>query len=356
MSAALAIRDAMPGLSVTVGRQLAVHVGVAGGQVVASGTGSSAHRAYTVTGDTVNLASRLTNAAAAGEVLISPAILAELGGRLEVQDAGRLAVKGVAAPVQAWRLLGQMARSAEQSPLVGRVGEVTQLRSLVGAVAEGGLGQAVLVRGEAGIGKTRLVEEVLRAARGLGLACHTGWVLDFGAATGRDAIRSLLRGLLGLDAATNRAAAVAAATRAIADGLVAAEDGVFLNDLLDLPQPTALRAAYEAMDNAHRNRGKMGLLAGLIARASRSQPMLVVEDVHWADPITLAHLARLAVVTSECPCLLLLTSRLDGDPIDQGWRVDALGASLTTIDLGPLRLDEARMLAIALVDGKPGPG
>ena len=71
--------------------------------------------------------------------------------------------------------------------------------------------------------------------------------------------------------------------------------------------------------------------------------LLVVEDVHWADPITLAHLARLAVVASECPCLLLMTTRLDGDPIDQGWRAQADGASLTTIDLGPLRLDEARI-------------
>ena len=66
VSAALAIRDAMPELSSAVGRQLAVHIGVAGGQVVASGTGSDTHREYTVTGDTVNLASRLTDAAAIG--------------------------------------------------------------------------------------------------------------------------------------------------------------------------------------------------------------------------------------------------------------------------------------------------
>ncbi len=60
-------------------------------------------------------------------------------------------------------------------------------------------------------------------------------------------------------------------------------------------------------------------------RAGRSRRLLVVEDVHWADPITLAHLARLAVVASECPCLLLMTTRLDGDPIDQAWRAEADG-------------------------------
>src|SRR5688572_29956280 len=66
---ALAIRDAMPELSAGLGRPIGVHIGVAGGQVMASGTGSASHREYTVTGETVNLASRLTDAAASGEIL-----------------------------------------------------------------------------------------------------------------------------------------------------------------------------------------------------------------------------------------------------------------------------------------------
>ncbi len=350
VSTALAIRDAMPGLSAAVGRPLGVHIGVAGGQVVASDTGSSAHRAYTITGDTVNLASRLADTAASGEILISPTIHAELGGRLEVEDAGRLVFNGMPSPVQAWRLISLKATVAGQSLLVGRRREQGQLRALIGAVAETGHGQAVLLRGEAGIGKTRLVEEAQGVARGLGLTCHTAWVLDFGVVTGRDAIRSLFRGLLALESEAGPAGAAAAAARATGEGLVAEEDRVFLNDLLDLPQPTALRAVYEAMDNARRNQGKAALLARLVERASRVKPrVLIVEDVHWSDPITLSHLARLAVVASDCPCLLLMTTRMDGDPIDQTWRAEAAGASLTTLDLGPLRLDEAHALACAIM-------
>ncbi len=68
------IHQAMTGLSDDLGRDLTAHIGIASGQVVASGTGSDAHREYTVTGDTVNLASRLDDLAAAGETLISEAV------------------------------------------------------------------------------------------------------------------------------------------------------------------------------------------------------------------------------------------------------------------------------------------
>jgi len=88
--AALAIRDAMPELSERAARPVAVHIGVASGQVVASGTGGPGHRTYTVTGDSVNLASRLTDLAAPGEVLISEPVRSALAERLECDAAGAL--------------------------------------------------------------------------------------------------------------------------------------------------------------------------------------------------------------------------------------------------------------------------
>ncbi len=89
------------------------------------------------------------------------------------------------------------------------------------------------------------------------------------------------------------------------------DDAVFLNDLLDLPQPAELRALYDAMDNAARNQGKRRTVAGLVERASRVAPrLLVIEDVHWADRLTLAHLAKLAATVAEFPALLVMTSRI----------------------------------------------
>src|SRR4051794_28924840 len=116
--AALAIRDATSDLGRTVGRDLAVHVGVASGEVVASRIGSVAHREYAVTGETVNLASRLTDRAEPGDILISGAVHRALAERLDCLDAGALAVKGLADPVRAWRLHGLRAAGSDRRPFV----------------------------------------------------------------------------------------------------------------------------------------------------------------------------------------------------------------------------------------------
>jgi len=345
--AALAIRDAMPELSARLGRPISVHVGVAGGQVLASGIGSVRHREYTVTGDTVNLASRLTDAAGSGEILISESVQRALAERLDCVEAGTLAVKGFVEPVRAWRLLGLRPSSAgERPPLVSRQSDLRHFMAALSTCRETGRGQAIYIRGEAGIGKTRLVEEFRRVGRERGFACHTGLVLDFGAGTGRDAIRALVRSLLDLDIASDARAVQAAAESATAEGLLSPKEAVFLNDLLDLPQPPDLRSLYDAMDNEARNEGRRRTVAELVQRASQVAPrLLVIEDVHWANRLALAYLTKLAIVVAECPALLVITSRIEGDPLDAEWRISVAGAPIIIVDLGPLQREEATALA-----------
>jgi predicted ATPase len=89
-------------------------------------------------------------------------------------------------------------------------------------------------------------------------------------------------------------------------------------------------------------------VAELVAQASRRRPLvLVVEDLHWADGLTLAHLARMTEAVAECSALLVMTTRLEGDPLDHGWRSSTGGAPLITTDLGPLRREEALVMACA---------
>jgi class 3 adenylate cyclase len=251
--AALAISGAIPGVSARVGRPVGIHIGVAGGQVVASRTGSATHSEYTVTGDTVNLASRLTALAKAGEILTSDDTRRALAERFDLADAGMVDIKGFAEPVQAWRLLGLRPVAREQRPFVGRHSELRLLEAVLAACRDTGRGQAIYVRGEAGIGKTRLIEEVQRKATQAGFACHAALVLDFGGGAGRDAIRALARSLLGIEVTSDTAAARAAVAAALSSGVVASDDAVFLNDLLNLAQPPELRPIYEAMDAGTRS-------------------------------------------------------------------------------------------------------
>jgi class 3 adenylate cyclase/tetratricopeptide (TPR) repeat protein len=343
--AALEIRASLPQLAAAAGQRVAAHLGIASGQVVAGGAGG--HRSFSITGESVNLASRLTDQASAGEILISDVVRETLAERLECVDLGMLEVKGIDRPIRAWRLLDLRDRpGVGRRPFVGRRSEIGQFEGALEACLETGCGMVVHVRGEAGIGKTRLVEEFRSRSEGRGFAAHTGFALDFGAGTGRDAIRGLVRSLLGLAAGGAEPAAPEGAERVLAEELISPERRVYLNDLLDLPQPLELRALYDAMDNVARNRGKRATVAELVERASARCPrLLVVEDVHWADPLILDHLASLAEVVARSTAVLVMTSRVEGDPIDQAWRSSTRGSPLMTIDLGPLRPAEAAALA-----------
>jgi hypothetical protein len=292
----------MSGLSGEVGHAVQVHIGIASGQVVASGTGSDAHREYTVTGDSVNLASRLQDRAAPGETLVSDALHRAVAAAVHCEPLGGVEVKGLDLPVPLWQVaaLRDRADESDRGILVGRRAETGQFTGIVEACRASGAGQAIVVRGEAGIGKTRLVKAFIGIAADRGFASHRGLVLDFGVGKGQDAIRSLVRSLLQIVPGGGKSLRQAAADKAMGDGLIVTDRRVFLNDLLDLAQPLENRAMYDAMDNAARNDGKRAIVTDLLRGASAASPILViVEDLHWADPLILTHLAAMAgTVTS----------------------------------------------------------
>ena len=349
--AAEAIRQAMPELAGDLGRPLQVHIGVASGQVVASGIGGDAH--YTVIGDSVNLAARLTDTAGPGEILIAAAVHRAVAEIVEAEDQGEIAVKGLTDPERAHAVRGLRAGGDghDDRPFVGRRAEARQFTGALDACLETGVGQAVYLRGEAGIGKTRLVEEFQRLATVGGFACHRALALDFGVGKGQDPIRTLVRSLLEIPPGSGKAVRAAAAEQALAQALLGRDRTVHLNDLLDLPQSVELRSLYDAMDNATRNAGKRETVAALVQRLSERRPlMVVVEDLHWADSLTLDHLAQLARTAAGCRLLLAMTSRIEGDPLDQAWRGSIGGTPLMTVDLGPLREDDAMALAAEYLD------
>lgn len=349
--AAVEIHEAVTALGRQLGQPLGVHIGIASGEVVAAGLGSERHSEYTVIGDAVNLAARLVDMAESGATLISDPVRRAAGPGLEVAALGEVVLRGLDAPVRVWRLDGLHGDTAASTPFVGRLAERSQIAGMLETCRSSGRGKALLLRGEAGIGKTRLVEEIAATARARGFDVHLARVLDFGTATGRDAARVLARSLLGVDGSGDETLRLQAADRALGENGIGPDRRPFLLDLLDLPQPLAERAVYDAMDNATRNLGKQQTLAALLALAARSNPLLVaVEDIHWADPPMLAHLARLTVALSQIPAVLVMTTRIEGDPLTESWRAGTRANPLVTIDLGPLAPDEAMALAGSFLD------
>jgi class 3 adenylate cyclase/predicted ATPase len=351
LQTALAIHKIMPELSEQAGRELVVHIGIANGQVVASGVGSDTN--YTVTGESVNLASRLTDVAGRGETWLSKDVQRALDSRFELKDLGGLSVKGIAEPIQAYLLLGMRSAAEYRSgrPFIARQAEIQQLTGIFKACASTGAGQLVYIRGEAGIGKTRLMEEFEQLSETFGFKCHRALVLDFGVGKEQDAISTIVRSFLSIPAASNTELRMEAVRQACTNGLLNSAQTVYLNDILDIPQPLELRSLYDAMDNTKRNQGKRDAVVALINCLSSNCPLfLLVEDIHWADEVVLDYLVEIARAIVDYPVILVLTSRIDGDPLDQNWRTKTAMTPLVTIDLRPLRHEDAMVFAANYLD------
>jgi class 3 adenylate cyclase/tetratricopeptide (TPR) repeat protein len=343
---------AMDRLSAELGRKLQVHIGIASGEVVAAGLGRDGKTKYTAIGESVNLAARLSDLAGPGETLISDSLQRGLAQQVRSELADEVAVKGFDHPVPVWRVVGYADSGYPQfdTPFVGRQAELRQLAGIIDACRETRTGQAVLLRGEAGIGKTRLAAEFMALSAARGFACHKSLVLDFGMGKGQDAVGALTRSLLGIPLGTGKELRVERAEAAIDDGLIEPGQRACLNDLLDVPQPVELRALFDAMDGAMRQQGREAVIGTLVRRsAARAPILLLIEDIHWADPATLSMIAALARAVDDCRVVLAMTSRIDGDPIDATWRAQAGNGALTIIDLGPLRAQEAQALAAGLL-------
>ena len=325
-----------------------MHTGINSGLVVARRSDGRAGD-FVLTGDAVNTAARLRSLALPGEVLVSAEAWQQVSDYFEGEVRPPAVVKGKERPVASFRVHAKKeSPSPRAGTLFGRVDELQEFGAVARSCATRKRSRVMVVRGDPGVGKSRLVAEFLKEARGLGFACHSAVVLDFGAQIGRDAIRSLARSLLGVASTADEAARRQAVECVSEAGHIEADKQLFMYDLVDVEPPLGLRALAAAMSTAAREKGSLHALCDLTQSASEKGPLLLmVEDIHWADPWTLERLAGLAMLAIRTPFLLVMTTRFAGDPTAGAWRTALHGAPLLGIDLGPLTAEDATRLALA---------
>ena len=325
LRASLEMMDAIFSFNHEHKTELGLHIGVNTGAVVTGAVGSKDRRDYSVMGDAVNLAARLEDASADGEIYVGPNTYRQTGAVFDFKPLPPLELKGKSRPLAAYRLLGLKAapkasRGIEglHADLVGRDREVNELRVAVGELRQG-RGGVVAVVGEAGLGKSRLIIESLREfaadlpqAEGRALSHTTG--MNYWMAGG------ILRALAGAEenAAPERLAS--ALRTGVEEALPKTVEEVYpyLARALKIPLQSSMEERVKFLTSeALHDRILRAFQDYVSARARREPLILFWEDLHWCDPSSLRVLLALLPLINDVPLLLIVAYRPDEGTIEE---------------------------------------
>jgi len=292
---------------------LELSIGAATGRVFAGPVGSPTRREYTVMGDTVNLAARLMGVGGAGQVRCDYETYRSTRGRLAFDLLPPVRVKGKAGLIRIYRPTGEVGRPSDEEAtgtLIGRRAEVARLAAGLDHVQDGG-GRVLLIEGEAGIGKSRLVEELAQLMRQRGVAGLIGAGRSIEQQTPYRAWRDIFTSYFGLDEVDDpaeRRRRVQAHVRDVAPEL---EERIpLLNDVLNLGLPENKLTA--SLDPHLRHESLTSLLLALLRAWAVERPLvLVLEDAHWLDTLSwdLAVQVARALTVARAPLLLVVVMR-----------------------------------------------
>ncbi|MCW3065448.1 MAG: adenylate/guanylate cyclase, partial [Solirubrobacterales bacterium] len=287
-------------------RDLPCSVGVASGRAFCGLFGNDIRREYTVHGDVTNLAARLAYAGN-GEILSDEATARSVRERFGFEPLPPVSVKGRADPVPVRRFLEMHATAARHSPLVDREGERAVLATSVERLAEHGERGAIVVEGDAGIGKSALVAEGARLAERAGVRVLTAAADAVERATGYYAWRPVFVEALGLDADASDPATL---ERLLLARIGGAPEIERLTPLLSSVLPVTIpdNEVTAGMSGDVRADNTTMLLTRILSRLTASTPvLLLVEDAHWLDSNSWSVLRE--TVRSVPRLLALVTTR-----------------------------------------------
>ncbi len=328
--AALAIRDALENEGTHCS------IGIATGRVYCGETGSQTRREYTILGDSVNLAARLMQAAA-GEILCDEATAQRASDQIAFDEARALQVKGKANPLQAFAPRGARRREPEariEIPLVGRQHEAAELCRSLDHTLRGTTAKTWIIEGEAGIGKSTLIENFLEYAVQSGIDCVRGACEAIEHATSYFPWRSVLTELLGIDPAATKDVQRTQLIHSVEEQLDERELAPLLTSSLGIELADSALTAQ--MTGEVRASNTTELVVRLLKHRSGTNSMvLCFEDVHWMDSASWSlllqvriRLPRLLLVLVTRPATSSVTEcgRIRARPETEIMRLEPLGS------------------------------
>jgi class 3 adenylate cyclase/tetratricopeptide (TPR) repeat protein len=328
---------------------LAVRIGVTTGEALVR-LGPD-RQTESVVGDVVNTASRLQGVAPAGGVVVGETTFRATSRLFDYQELGAVQVKGKADPVPVWRLLGARSRTGIEAvrragaPFVGRQAELALLTGLFDRTVADRTVRLVTVVGEPGVGKSRFVGELAARLddRAQVVTWRQGRCLPYGDGITFWALGEIVKaeaGILETDPPSQVSDKLREAVAALLPDPSEREwVRARLAPLLGIADPEAVKPERAELFAAWRR---------LIEAMAASGPVvLVVEDLHWADPAMLGFLGHLVEHADDLPLLTLATARPELLERHPGWGDDNPAA--TRIPLGALSDLETAQLVAALV-------
>ena len=328
---------------------LPLRIGVNRGHVFAGDFGPSFRRTFSVKGDAINLAARVMGKATPGQVLATTEVVAQSQTLFHNTELPPFMVKGKSKPVRAvaiGEVLGARHDERAALPLVGRSDEMAVLAQALADV-RAGRGRVVDIAGEAGIGKSRLVAEMLAGVDDLVVV--TAPCEQYESSTTYFPFRRLLREVLGVSGSpTPQDAAAHLIVRVAADAPGLVPYLPLLGIVMDV-EMVSTREVEEIEDQFRKTRLEE-VVTELLGALLHAPTVLLVEDVHAIDESSSDLLQRLAAEVRDRPWLIMVTRRED-----QTGFVPQQGSHVTTLRPAPLAPHAALQLVQDALDDHPVP-
>ena len=346
-----------------LGGELHVHIGLNSGSVIVGGVGSDLMMNYTAIGDTVNLAQRLEAGAQPGVTLVSASVYQVTHMLFEYESVPDLIPKGMTEPVPCYRLVKPKERPGSvrgveglRAPMIGRDAELRQLMQAIGALATYQQGQFILIVGEAGLGKSRLIGELKSRTIPVSVIILEGQSLTYRRAASYWIFQDLLRNYLHVTPETPTSVISERLRRNVSNALEQRISEVlpYLEHLLSLPpsDPAASRRIEYLDAGQLRQQIFLAVRSLLIAEAHRRPLILVLEDLHWADDASLDLLQFLLDSIRQVPLLILgITRPFDGGKMGEiaAWSQKHLADSFSIIPLQGLTHQQSLQMLTRLL-------